>query len=244
MRGDHEQRRPALLYAYGHGLMTRDLNERKTLLLSSDQPEALRQAADSLRAGELVAFPTDTVYGLGALIWNEAGIARMYAAKERPPEKAIPILLSDLSEAQRLVGALPAAMEILTRRFWPGPLTLVVPCGDRVPDFITSGSGTVALRIPSHPVALLLLSLLGQPLAVTSANRSGSSSPLTAQNVLDQLAGRIDVVVDGGPCPGGVPSTVISLATDPPTLLRAGPIGVSELSQTLEKDGFKVRVVT
>ena len=222
--------------------MTRDLNDGNTLLLPAGQQEALRQAADSLRAGGLVAFPTDTVYGLGALVWNEASIVRIYAAKERPPEKAIPILLSNLSEAHRLVGSLPEQMEILARFFWPGPLTLVVPCGNRVPDFITSGTGTVALRIPNHPVTLRLLNLLGEPLAVTSANRSGSSSPLTAQEVLDQLAGRINAVVDGGRCPGGVPSTVLSLATDPPTLLRAGPIGVSELSHALEKGGFKLRV--
>ena len=144
-----------------------------------------------LRAGGLVAFPTDTVYGLGALVWNEASIARIYAAKERPPEKAIPILLSSLSEAHRLVGALPAPMETLARRFWPGPLTLVVPCGDRVPDFITSGSGTVALRVPNHPVTLQLLSLLGQPLAVTSANRSGLFQPLDGTRGA-RSAGRAD----------------------------------------------------
>ena len=222
--------------------MTRDLNDGNTLLLPAGRPEALRQAADSLRAGGLVAFPTDTVYGLGALVWNEASIARIYAAKERPPEKAIPILLANLQEAHRLLGSLPESMEILARFFWPGPLTLVVPCGNRVPDFITSGTETVALRIPNHPVTLRLLNLLGEPLAVTSANHSGSSSPLTAQEVLDQLAGRIDAVVDGGRCPGGVPSTVLSLATDPLTLLRAGPIDLSELSQALETGGFKLRV--
>ena len=216
----------------------------ETLLLPAGQPEALRQAADSLLAGGLVAFPTDTVYGLGALIWNKASIERIYAAKERPPEKAIPILLFNLSEARRLIGALPAPMEILARRFWPGPLTLVVPCGDRMPDFITSGSQTVALRVPNHRVTLQLLNLLSQPLAVTSANRSGASSPLTAQEVLDQMAGRIDAVVDGGECPGGVPSTVLSLVTDPPILLRAGPIGILDLNQALEESGFKLRVAS
>ena len=222
--------------------MTPDLIDRKTLFLPASQPEALSQAADRLRAGGLVAFPTDTVYGLGALVWNEAGIGRIYVAKERPPEKAIPILLSNLSEAHLLAVAWSAPMEILARCFWPGPLTLVVPCSDRVPDFITSGSGTVALRIPNHPVTLSLLNLLGEPLAVTSANRSGSPSPLTAHEVFDQWAGRIDAVVDGGQCPGGMPSTVLSLATDPPTVLRAGPIGVPELSQALEKGGFKLRI--
>ncbi len=224
--------------------MKPEIDGKKTLRLPAGEPGALQRAVDSLRAGGLVAFPTDTVYGLGALVSNEASIARIYVAKERPPEKAIPILLSSVEQAQLLLGTWPASMEALARYFWPGPLTLVVPCGDRVPDFITSGSGTVALRVPNHPVTLQMLTLLGQPLAVTSANRSGSASPLTAQEVLDQLAGRIDVVVDGGQCPGGVPSTVLSLATEPPQLLRAGPIDASALADVLRQGGFELRVVT
>ena len=167
--------------------------------------------------------------------------------RESTPLKSVlrrrqyPILLLSLSEARRLVGSLPEQMETLARFFSPRPLTWRCRA-HRVPDFITSGTGTVALRIPNHSVTLRLLNLLGEPLAVTSANHSGSSSPLTAQEVLAQLASRIDAVVDGGRCPGGVPSTVLSLATDPPTLLRTGPIGVSELSQALEKGGFKLRV--
>jgi len=215
-----------------------------TLRLSADEAGALQQAADILRAGGLVAFPTDTVYGLGALLRNEASIARIYTAKERPPEKAIPILLSSIEQARHLAGELSPLAEALARRFWPGPLTLVVLCGDRVPHFITSGSGAVALRSPNHPVILRLLAMLGQPLAVTSANRSGSASPLTAEEVLAQLAGRIDAVVDGGRCPGGRPSTVLSLAVEPPQLLRTGPIGSSELSEALEQSGFTIRIAS
>lgn len=215
----------------------------ETLTLPATEPEALQRAVEYLHAGGLLAFPTDTVYGLGALVWNEAGIKRIYEAKERPPEKAIPILLASVEGARHLVGELSSTAEALASRFWPGPLTLVVPCGDRVPAFVNSGSGTVALRVPNHPVALQLLSLLGQPLAVTSANRSGYASPLTAQEVLDQLAGRIDAVVDGGRCPGGLPSTVLSLTTEYPEILRAGPIGLPDLAEAFSDSTFKFRVV-
>jgi L-threonylcarbamoyladenylate synthase len=210
-------------------------------LLAGD-PESYRWAAGILQDGGLVAFPTDTVYGLGALIWNEASIIRIYAAKERPREKAIPILVSGVDEARRLVGELPPIAEALVHRFWPGPLTLVVPCGDRLPHGITSGTGTVALRAPRHLVTLRLLETIGQPLAVTSANRSGAADPLTAEDVLAQLGGRIDAVLDGGQCPGGRPSTVLSAAVEPPQVLRSGPIGLSELSEALRQAGFEVRV--
>lgn len=213
-----------------------------TLWLAAARPPALRQAVELLQAGGLVAFPTDTVYGLGALVTNEASIGRIYAAKERPPEKAIPLLLASVDEARRVVGELPADAESLARAYWPGPLTLVVSCGDRVPPYITAGTQSVALRVPNHPVTLQLLALLGQPLAVTSANRSGFASPLTAQEVLDQLGGRIDAVVDGGRCPGGLSSTVLSLAVDPPEVLRVGPITPSELARLLEQDDIAVRI--
>jgi L-threonylcarbamoyladenylate synthase len=222
--------------------MMHQLTGNETLYLPVDEPIALQRAVDCLLAGGLVAFPTDTVYGLGALVWNEASIRRIYAAKERPPEKAIPVLVADIAAARRLVAKLPATAEALATHFWPGPLTLVVPCGDGLPEFLTSGSGTVALRVPDHPVTLRLLALLGQPLAVTSANRSGLPSPLTAQEVLDQLAGRIDAVVDGGPCPGGQPSTVVSLVTEPPILLRAGPIDIKDLAEASGAGGFGVRI--
>jgi L-threonylcarbamoyladenylate synthase len=193
--------------------------------------------------GRLVAFPTDTVYGLGALVANAAGIARIYAAKERPPEKAIPVLIADIDTARTWVGQLPAAAEALANSFWPGALTLVVPCDGRIPTYITSDSNSVAVRIPRHPITLKLLSELGEPLAVTSANRSGDASTLTAQDVLDQLTGRIDAVLDGGRCPGGSPSTVLSLTTHPPRILREGPIPVERLQDVLDLAGFDIRIV-
>ncbi len=201
-----------------------------TVLLAGQALDALEQAASILRAGGLVAFPTDTVYGLGALIWNPASVARIYWAKARPPEKAIPVLLAGL-EQLALLGVGPSGqVRSLAKRFWPGPLTLVLPCGPQVPDIVTAGTQTVAVRVPDHPVALRLFALTGQPLAVTSANRSGHASPQTAGEVVAQLAGRIDAVIDGGACPGGVPSTVLDLAVTPPRILRQGPVAVVDLA--------------
>jgi L-threonylcarbamoyladenylate synthase len=222
--------------------MKQDNVDTPALRLFAGDPDSYRRAANILQDGGLVAFPTDTVYGLGALIWNEASIARMYAAKERPREKAIPILVAGVEEARRLVGELPSVAEALIQRFWPGPLTIVVPCGDRLPDGITSGTGAVALRAPDHPVTLRLLEEIGQPLAVTSANRSGATDPLAAGDVFAQLGGRIDAVLDGGQCPGGRPSTVLSAAVEPPRVLRSGPIEPSDLSEALRQAGFEVRV--
>ncbi len=201
-----------------------------TLLLDGQSPGALEHAASILQAGGLVAFPTDTVYGLGALVWNPASVARIYWAKARPAEKAIPVLLANLEQAA-LLGVEPSAqVHLLGGRFWPGPLTLVLPCGPEVPDIVTAGSQTVAVRVPGHPVALRLFGLAGQPLAVTSANRSGHASPLTAGEVMAQLAGRIDAIIDGGACPGGVPSTVLDLTVAPARILRQGPVTAVDLA--------------
>ncbi|HSN76469.1 MAG TPA: L-threonylcarbamoyladenylate synthase [Anaerolineae bacterium] len=201
-----------------------------TVLLDGQLSDALEQAASILLAGGLVAFPTDTVYGLGALVWNPASVARIYWAKDRPSEKAIPVLLADL-EQTKLLGAEPSSqVRRLAERFWPGPLTLVLPCGPHVPEIVTAGTRTVAVRVPDHPVALRLFELVGQPLAVTSANRSGHTSHLTAGEVMAQLAGRIDAVIDGGACPGGVPSTVLDLTTTPARVLRQGPVTAADLA--------------
>jgi L-threonylcarbamoyladenylate synthase len=201
-----------------------------TVLLDAGAPGALEQAASILRAGGLVAFPTDTVYGLGALVWNPESVARIYWAKARPPEKAIPVLLARLDQIALLGAELSALVSRLAGRFWPGPLTLVLPCGLHVPEIVTAGTQTVAVRVPDHPVALRLFELSGQPLAVTSANRSGHANPLTAGEVMAQLAGRIDAVVDGGACPGGVPSTVLDLTATPARVLRQGPVTVADLA--------------
>lgn len=201
----------------------------QTLLLDAHAPGALERAAALVRRGGLVAFPTDTVYGLGALVWNAASVSRIYWAKARPPEKAIPVLVAGVEQLALLGVEASPLLLALARQFWPGPLTIVARCGASVPENVTAGTQTVAVRMPDHPAALRLFELAGMPLAVTSANLSGQANPLTAHDVMAQLAGRIDAVVDGGVCWGGVPSTVLDLTAMPPHILRQGPVKEADL---------------
>jgi L-threonylcarbamoyladenylate synthase len=193
------------------------------------QPERVARAAAVLRGGGLVAFPTETVYGLGGLALGAAAVGRIFAAKGRPAENPVIVHVADISEASQVAASWPEAAERLGRRFWPGPLTLVVPRGRTVPDAATAGGPTVAVRVPAHPVALALLRAVGAPIAAPSANRSGELSPTRAEHVLRSLDGRIDLILDAGPTSGGVESTVIDVTTSPPRLLRPGLIGPAEL---------------
>lgn len=186
------------------------------------QPDQLSLAARLLLDHKLVAFPTDTVYGLGTPAFDGPTALQLYVAKERPPEKAIPILIADSADLERVAVNVPPLAYRLMERFWPGALTLVVPKRPDVPTEVSAGE-TVAVRIPDLELARALMRLTG-PLAVTSANRSAGPNPRTAQDVLDQLAGRIDAVIDGGPTPGGVPSTVLDCTTPQPRVLRAGAL--------------------
>jgi L-threonylcarbamoyladenylate synthase len=189
----------------------------------------IKAAVDLLRAGELVAFPTDTVYGVGAIAWDAAAVGKLYTAKLRRLDKAIPILLADPADLALVTRDLsPAALRI-AERFWPGPLTLVVPKAGRVPPEVTAGGDTVAVRIPDHEVARALIRAAGAPLATTSANISGQASAVTAAEAEAQLGGRVALVLDGGRCPGGVASTVLDLTGPTPRILRAGPIALAEI---------------
>jgi L-threonylcarbamoyladenylate synthase len=185
-------------------------------------PEALRQALEVLRAGGLVAFPTDTVYGLGALAFSAEAVVQLSAAKGRVQDKAIPVLLATLDDLAQVALKPSPSVRYLAARFWPGPLTLVVPRQPDLPDAV-SATATVGVRIPDHPVALALLAAAG-PLAVTSANRAGHRSSTRAAEVLADLEGRIELVLDGGVTPGGKPSTVVDCTGTNPQVLRAGPI--------------------
>ncbi|QGY04911.1 threonylcarbamoyl-AMP synthase [Methylobacterium mesophilicum SR1.6/6] len=197
----------------------------------------LGEAAALLRAGGLVAFPTETVYGLGADATNDAAVARIFAAKERPRFNPLIAHLPD-TEAALAEGAFDAQARRLAEAFWPGPLTLVVPAcpGTRVCDLARAGLGSVALRVPAHPLARDLLAAAGRPVAAPSANRSGRVSPTRADHVLDDLAGRIAAVLDGGDTPVGVESTVVACLGGPPRLLRPGGITRAALRAVLGSD--------
>ena len=203
----------------------------ETELLPITDPNALAKAIDTLAAGGLVAFPTDTVYGLGALVFNEIAVANIYEVKGRGDDKAIPILIGDFEQMERVAMGVNSMCQKLARRFWPGPLTLVVPRHPSIPDAVTPYA-TVGVRIPDFEPTRDLLRLTG-PLAVTSANRSGQSSPSTARGVQAQLDGRIALILDGGVTPGGTPSTVVDCTEGQPRVLREGPITLEQILNAL-----------
>jgi L-threonylcarbamoyladenylate synthase len=196
---------------------------------------ALRRAADCLRRGGLVAFPTETVYGLGVHALDRAAVQRLFAAKGRPASDPLIVHIDSVERIHQLVTRLPDAARDLAARFWPGPLTLVLPRSPRVPDEVTAGLGTVAIRVPGHTVALALLAAAGIPVAAPSANLFGRPSPTRASHVLEDLAGRIDLVVDGGPTQIGVESTVLDLSGDVPTILRPGAVSLDMLRTILPR---------
>jgi L-threonylcarbamoyladenylate synthase len=193
------------------------------------QSDRIARAAAVLRDGGLVAFPTETVYGLGALALDADAVGRIFAAKGRPANNPVIVHVAYIAEAVAIAAEWPDAAEHLARRFWPGPLTLVVPRGAIVPDVTTAGGPTVAIRVPAHPVALALLRAVGAPVAAPSANRSSELSPTCADHVLRGLDGRIDLMLDGGPTTAGIESTVLDVTTSPPRLLRPGSISPAEL---------------
>jgi L-threonylcarbamoyladenylate synthase len=191
----------------------------------------IQSALEILNNGGIVAFPTDTVYGLGALAFNNSDIESIYKAKNRPLEKAIPILIADINDLEMVASAVPDMVRTLASRFWPGPLTCVVPKKQTLP-LAVSATSTVAVRIPDHPDARALLRAAG-PMAVTSANISGYANPSTAQEVYDQLNGRIPLILDGGKTKGGIPSTLVDCTGEKPVILREGSITLAELLAVL-----------
>jgi L-threonylcarbamoyladenylate synthase len=203
----------------------------KTELLKADHPVALRHAVDILNHGGLVVFPTDTVYGLAALPYQSEFVERLYVVKGRNSARAIALLISDPGELAQVSNGPSATAMRLAERFWPGPLTLIVTRNPSLPD-VLSPQPTIGVRIPDHPVALELLRMTG-PLAVTSANLSGQDNTNTAQEALGQLRGRVDLVIDGGRTPGGIPSTVVDCTGSEPVILREGPISDREIRKVL-----------
>jgi L-threonylcarbamoyladenylate synthase len=205
------------------------MTERLTLDPRSINPEVIQRAADVLRHGGLVAFPTETVYGLGANALDADAVARIFTAKGRPSNNPLIVHIADAEQVAHLTASRPDTFSCLAAAFWPGPLTLVLPKSANVPDIVTGGGTTVAVRMPAHPVALALLREVNLPLAAPSANRSTELSPTTADHVLNGLDGRIDLVLDAGPTTAGIESTVLDLTTQPPRLLRPGPIAPAQL---------------
>jgi len=203
-----------------------------TRLLSARSPADLDEAAALLRRSGLVAFPTETVYGLGALALEPLAVRGIYAAKGRPLTNPVIVHVLGEDEARPLVARWPMEARQLAARFWPGPLTLVLPRTAIVPDECTAGGETVAVRAPSHPAARALLQRVWAPLAAPSANRSEHVSPTSASHVLRDLNGRIDAVLDGGRCPVGIESTVVGLAGEP-RLLRSGAISRAEIEDLI-----------
>ncbi len=197
-------------------------------------PETIAEAAALLASGELVAFPTETVYGLGADAGDSRAVAKIYAAKGRPSFNPLIAHVADLAAARREALLPPAALR-LAEAFWPGPLTLVAPAapGGSVCDLARAGLPSVALRVPSHPVALALIRAAGRPVAAPSANRSGHVSPVTAAHVVADLDGRVDLVLDGGRCAAGLESTILSFLGERPALLRPGALAREHIEARL-----------
>jgi L-threonylcarbamoyladenylate synthase len=207
----------------------------RTLVVDADAPDSavLREAADVLRRGGLVAFPTETVYGLGGLARDEPSIARIFAAKGRPSHHPLIAHVLGEPEARALAATWSDVAVTLVRAFWPGPLTLVVPRAASVPAALAGGGPTVAVRAPANAVARGLLEALGEPIAAPSANRYQTLSPTTAAHVLRSLDGRVDLVLDGGPCAAGIESTVLDISGDVPRLLRPGAVDPAALRRVI-----------
>lgn len=201
----------------------------KTLMLNENDIE---QAARIIKNGGLVAMPTETVYGLAANALDGKAVAKIFKAKGRPMDNPLIVHISDISQIYSLVSEFPEKAKILADKFWAGPLTIILPKSKIIPDEVSAGLDTVAVRFPSNEIARKLISL-SMPLAAPSANLSGSPSPTNARHVRDDMNGRIDAIIDGGECEVGVESTVITLATDIPRLLRPGGITVEQLREAI-----------
>lgn len=191
----------------------------------------IARAVEILRAGGLVAYPTDTLYGLGAHAYLESAVAAVFSAKGRARSQGLPILIAAASQLTEVASAVPDLALRLAAVYWPGSLTIVLKRGPQVPLIVTGGQATVAVRVPAYPVPLEIIRRLGAPITGTSANKSGAASPATAQQVQEQLGDAVQLIIDTGPCPVGQPSTLVDLTTPQPRLLRAGAVALAELQR-------------
>lgn len=209
--------------------------QTQTLVVSNptDDSSAIEKAADLLRQGELVAIPTETVYGLAANALDPVAVKKIYEAKGRPQDNPMIVHITSPQALWELTEHIPDSAKKLAEAFWPGPLTMILPRGRLVPDVVTAGMDTVAVRAPDHPVARAVIDAAGVPLAAPSANLSGRPSPTTAEHCKHDLSGRIPLILDGGPCRVGVESTVLSLVTPVPRVLRPGAITPEQIQEVI-----------
>jgi L-threonylcarbamoyladenylate synthase len=198
--------------------------------LSSSVREQVKKGVVILKKGGVIAFPTDTVYGLGASMAIDSAVERVYRIKERPRQMALPLLLADLSQLEKVAISIPPSARLLAERFWPGPLTLVLLKSDAVPDIVTAGSETVAVRIADHPIPTALARGVGTAIIGTSANLSGQPSALTTEEARAQLGDRVELIIEGD-CPGGKESTIVDLSGEKPVILRRGALSIETLRQ-------------
>jgi L-threonylcarbamoyladenylate synthase len=202
------------------GIAVAQLARVKTRVVTTDNLNALKTVAAELKQGRLAAFPTDTVYGVGCQAFDVAAVERLYEVKQRQRDKPIPILVTGKEQLKLVAREITPLAQRLMERFWPGALTLILKRQPGLPDALCAGGDTIAVRMPGHVLTLALIQEVGAPLATTSANKSGHRSPLDAQQVLMNLNGRIDLILDAGPCPGGIDSTVVDATGDVAVVLR------------------------
>lgn len=196
-------------------------------------PDAIRAAAEAIRRGELVIFPTETVYGLACDAFDESAVARLIDAKGRRTGHPLPVQVADVVGLSSVASSVPEAARLLAERYWPGPLTLIVPKNERVSSLVSGGGGTVGVRVPDHAVALALLTELGTPVVATSANLTGHEPPPTAEVAVSDVGTAVSVVLDSGPCEIGRASTVVDTTVAPPRILRLGSIGRDEIAAVI-----------
>lgn len=202
-------------------------------MLNAKKPGAIEKAAQIIRDGGLVGMPTETVYGLAANALDGKAVSKIFAAKGRPQDNPLIVHISNFDQIHRLTEDVPESAEKLAKAYWPGPMTMVLKKSGIIPDEVSTGLPTVGIRFPSHPVAQALITAAGVPIAAPSANNSGYPSTTTAEHVMRDMDGKIDAVLDGGPCGVGVESTIVTLVSDPPRLLRPGGITLEQLRSVL-----------
>ncbi len=209
----------------------------KTITLKVDpvnpRPSDIERAVDLLKAGKLIAFPTDTVYGIGADVFNEEAVRKIFTAKKRDVNKPLQILIAQRGDLQKIAKDQSETLDRLASEFWPGPLTLVMLAREDFPRQVSCGRDTIGVRMPANAVALKLIEAFGAPIAATSANISGLSDPVNAAEVMEYLGGKVHLILDGGSTPGSVPSTVLDISVHPPIILRKGVLTAEDLGKIL-----------